>query len=109
MRNIHNLQYYVRIKCTKCDKLYSPSGVHRCTGINLIENENQTYHENNSETTASEGSSSSDDSLSEDEETFHTGISKNDERIRIVCKEDDRVICPIELCGSVSLKQTYFN
>ena len=100
MRSIHNLQYSVRVKCTKCDKLYSPSGIHKCIGINPLEHGNLTDNENDSETTASE--CSSDDTFSEEEETIQAESLLNGERISIVCKEDDRVICPIDSCRSVS-------
>ena len=69
-----------------------------------VEDQNLTDNETDSDTTASEGSSESDVSLSEDEEIF--GVESQDaDRLSITCKEDDRVTCPIESCGSVSLKQ----
>ena len=71
-------------------------------GFSPVEDANFTDNEKDSETTASEGSEESDDSFSENEETFHVDSSKDTGRVSITCKEDDRVICPIESCGSVS-------
>ena len=76
-----------------------------CIRTSPVEHQNLTDNETDSETTASEGSSESDVSHSEDEEIFGIESSQDADRVHITCKEDDRVTCPIESCGSVSLKQ----
>ena len=120
-RVVHNIRCIVRTTCKNCGKDYPPG--HKkdhaetcigqskvdysppkrpCIRTSPVEHRNLTDNENTSETIGSEGSSESDDSLSEDEETFHVESSKDAERVSIACKEDDRVICPIESCRSVS-------